>query len=1271
MNLGFTFVASTRRGAVERSCRLVSLLMGLAVFWVPTAVNGQSPSGRLVGTVIDITGAAIPGAEIKVRADATNAEFKTSSNEEGYFIVPSIPTGVYTVSASAQGFKLTHVRNVKVDAGAPTSLTIKLEAGSIVEQVTVSGGADLINKTSQTVGATIVGRQITELPLPSRDALDLALIQPGVATPGRPRTSSINGLPKGAINITIDGINVQDNFLRSSDGFFTYIRPRIDAIEEFSISTSNPGAEALGDGAVQISFVTKAGTNEFHGGAWWYHRNSALNSGYYFNSLSGVQKPFLLLNQIGGRLGGPILKNRLFFFGSYDEYRLPSSFFTTRTILTQNALRGIYTYRRTDNQQLEQVNLLQLAARNGFPGTVDPPIQAIIDKLNAGRGQASRFAVNPNADGLAFNVPTRDRRSFPTVRFDMNITERLHWEGVFNYQYFNAFPDTLNNRQPSFPGFVTAGGQKSNRFSISTALRSAITPRLTNEFRFGLQGGTAAFATEVGAADFPLGLRPIFGLMSEPFNNLPGSRRNTPVKTFIDNVSWLKGSHSFTFGGSTSLINSWVSSFGTFGGNVVASVFFGVRNTDPANEVFNPINFPGIDANNDLPIAGALYGLLVGRVTSLQGGIAVNERTRRYELGIPLVERNSQREFGFYGQDSWRARANLTVNLGLRWEYQGRLSNNNNIYSQTGIDGVYGVSGRGNIFRPGVLTGRPTVYIPLKDPAYDRDLNNFAPSIGLAWSPNFKNRILQKIFGSEGKSVFRGGYAIAYIREGMFTITTMLGANPGPFATATLDADREFPAGSVTFSRGLPQPTTSPSAFAFPFRQADFSFGTGLSPNAFDPGLRTAYVSQWSFGIQRELWRNSVIEFRYVGNHGTKLWRQVDLNEINIFENGFLREFFNARNNLEISRRMNRGANFRNQNLPGQVPLPIFEAAFGSRLTDFRAAQFVSFLDTGQAGALATALATNRSRYESLVRAGFPVNFWLVNPESSDAGSFLILNGADSSYHALQIDFRQRLSKGLLMQANYAWSKSLSSLFAVNASLFQDYRTIRAPGLNKGLSPFDINHAFKTNWIYELPFGPGKRWTTGFGPINKVIEGWEFHGIARIQSGRPFLLTSGRATVNEKDAGVVLRGGLTRRELENMIEVRKTTLPDGTGAVFYLPANLIGADGRANTQFIASPTTPGEFGSYIYLHGPGFVRFDLSAVKKTRITEKLNVEFRGEFLNAFNHQNFLVGGGAEASTAATSINSQTFGRVFSAYQDTSTTNDPGGRIIQFVFRINF
>src|SRR5262249_5385378 len=198
-------------------------------------------------------------------------------------------------------------------------ITVMLEVGAASESVTVTGGGELIQTQSANVNTTLVGRQITDIPTASRDALDLVLTMPGTATPGRPRTSTVNGLPKGALNITLDGVNVQDNLLKSSDGFFTYIRPRTDAIDEVTVSTSNPGAESAAEGAVQIKFVTKSGTNDYHGGLYWYHRNPVLNANYWFNNAllppdktGAAPRQRVLLNQPGGKIGGPIVIPHLF-----------------------------------------------------------------------------------------------------------------------------------------------------------------------------------------------------------------------------------------------------------------------------------------------------------------------------------------------------------------------------------------------------------------------------------------------------------------------------------------------------------------------------------------------------------------------------------------------------------------------------------------------------------------------------------------------------------------------------------------------------------------------------------------------------------------------------------------------------------------------------------------------------------------------------------------------------------------------------------------------
>jgi len=313
--------------------KLACLVASLGIF-VATSMGQSGSTGNLSGTVTDPNGAVVAGANVVVKNVGTNQEFTTQTNGEGFFRVPSLGSGIYSATITAQGFKQSLVTDIKIDVGLTSTISIALEVGGSSETVTVVGGGELLKSDNATIGTTLTGRQITDIPTASRDALDLVLALPGTATPGRPRTSTVNGLPKGALNITIDGVNVQDNLLKSSDGYFTYIRPRTDAIDEVTISTSNPGAESSGEGAVQIKFVTKGGTNEFHGGLYWYHRNTSLNSNYWFNNATLNPDPVdqtaprtrNLLNQPGGKIGGPIIipklfdgRGKAFFFVNYEE----------------------------------------------------------------------------------------------------------------------------------------------------------------------------------------------------------------------------------------------------------------------------------------------------------------------------------------------------------------------------------------------------------------------------------------------------------------------------------------------------------------------------------------------------------------------------------------------------------------------------------------------------------------------------------------------------------------------------------------------------------------------------------------------------------------------------------------------------------------------------------------------------------------------------------------------------------------------------------------
>jgi len=449
------------------------------------------------------------------------------------------------------------------------------------------------------------------------------------------------------------------------------------------------------------------------------------------------------------------------------------------------------------------------------------------------------------------------------------------------------------------------------------------------------------------------------------------------------------------------------------------------------------------------------------------------------------------------------------------------------------------------------------------------------------------------------------------------------------------------------------------------------------------------------------------MEVRYVGNRGHRLWRQIDINEPNTLENGFAKEFALAQQNLIANINAGRGRNFRYFGPgTGTNPLPILLANFsgvnpanaaacgGSGQPScgtgssalyasafFANATFNAALNPLSPSVIGFASTLSGSANNSTFRprrddAGLPANFFRVNPDVL-GDPFLVDNGTQTWYDAFQIEFRRRMSKGLLLQGNYTFSKSQTNFYASSSSVFKNYFSLHDVSLDKGIGPYDITHSFKTNFIYELPFGRGQRFLSGSGGlVNGFLGGWGFNGSIRIQSGNP---------VNFGNVQLV---GMTRDELQKLIEVRK-----GITTVFFLPEDVITNTTRAFATGFNSTTNqpvytsgvptgrfiaPAGFGNCqsayvgkcgitnLVLKGPRFVRPDLSIVKKIKFTETNNLELRAEFLNAFNAPNFIIGNSANDVNAGPLT-----GIISNAYQDTSTTNDPGGRLVQLVVRWNF
>ncbi|MDQ3711138.1 MAG: TonB-dependent receptor [Acidobacteriota bacterium] len=1302
-------------------------------------------TGSIAGTVVDQNGAVVPNATVIVTGES-GQEFTATTSDNGTYRIPAVANGIYNVSVTSPGFKKSIVSNVKVDVGSPTTIDSTLEVGDVAQTVEITSGGEVLQTQTATVGTTITGRQITETPIASRDALDLVGLLPGTATVGRPRSASINGLPKGSLSITIDGVDVQDNLLRSSDGYFTYVRPRVDAIEEVTVSTTNPGAESSGDGAVQIKFVTKRGTNDYRGGLFWQHRNTDLNANYWYSNRDGVRdangkavRQKIILNQYGGRLGGPLPflnfgdrggpifnsgKDRAFFFVNYEEFRQPESQSRTRVILTPAAQAGNYSY--IVGGQTVTRNLFTIAAANNQLSTPDPTVSRLLTQIRAattGTGSITPITSSPNVQNFNFSPAGLQVRKFLALRFDFNLTKNHSLEFVTNRQKFVPSKDFLNGQDERFPGFPSYT-QGSNRNSYAAAVRSTFGTNIVNEARYAVSTGLSEFSAGISPDDFAfqggyaLGIDAAGATTATSRNSY--SNRNTPTYDFTDTVTWIAGSHNISFGGQYKLIRAEGSSIG----RIVPTVSFGIDSSETiAFNMFNATNFPGASAAQ-LTAARGLYATLIGRVSAFTT-TAFLTPDGTYQENAEQSRIAKQNTYGLFVQDSWRVRPNFTVNYGLRWQPQTAfVALSRGIYTRLeNFDQVYGVSGAGNIFKPGTLTGTVPRVVAIEEgeKAYPDDWNNFAPTIGVVWSPNFGEKgFLKTLFGSSGRSVFRGGYSVSFVREGFNLLESISGSNPGGSLSASRSPSLSTPTNPFIVGTNL-RDANNPNLRAAPFPSTP-SFPITLrlsdSTNAFSPDLKTGSVHSFSFGYQRELDKDTVVEFRYVGNRGVDLQRQYDINEFNTIENGFAAEFALAQANLYANIAAGRGATFAYAGPgTGTSPLPILLSYFNPPATNLPnvAASYLpaNFANTTLVSQLSrnapniigfgsgTNFLDNATRRANGIANGRPSNFFYVNPTTAPTniggtifgGSYIIDNSLKTWYDSGVIEVRRRLSGGLRLQANYVWSKAQSNAYSSSSVVFAGF-TQREGGLDlaKNVQAFDIRHQFKFDGTYDLPFGRGRTFFSNANwLVNSLIGGFTIFPTIRWQSGSPFSL------------GNVTLVGMTVKELQKEIKVRK-----GPNVVTYLPDDIIlntqrafniDVTNTANNGYGTTFGTGGPQGKFIapagfgncqqryagecgfnnlILYGPGFFKFDVSVAKKFIIDEKRNVELRATFLDALNRPNFRVGGWAadvvnSNAGIVSAVGGATFGQLGngSAYQDISTTNDPGGRLIDIMLRINF
>ncbi len=1239
----------------------------------------QSTVGRLNGTVSGPDG-LLPGATVTVTDNQTGRSFTTTTNDSGSYQFEQLNFGTYTVRVTASGFKTYIASDLKIDANRTSTLNPNLEIGDISAEVTVQAGADIINSSNAELTTTVSPKQVLDLPINGRNPLALLNLQAGVNA----TSNSINGQRSSSVNYTRDGVNVQDNFIRT--GGFVQDRPTVDDTGEFTVVTQNSGAELGNGGSTQVLLVTPRGGSDFHGALYAYNRNSQFAANEFGNNSSGVEKPFLNRIQFGGNLSGPIpmpgfgegtpalFKDKGFFFVNYERFLLrQTNSATTRTLLPQFR-DGTFSYTGNDGNPYT-VNVLTGAGLTGpIPAasngvlSVDPTIQSRI--LANMPTQANSVTQNGGlTQNSIFNVKDNTTRDTFITRIDAEINDNHSIYGVYR------FVDNKDNRPDVEFGFDPepfVNVTSYNRFFV-TAWRAIFGSSLTNEFRVSYTDNDPFFAESPNfPTDFVIGGLP-FGI-TDPLPSFQDQGRVTNQYTIQDNASYSFGNHTMRFGG-----------------EFIAQVIDTQTN-------FNRVPIYNVTAGNNailaLPTAlfpGGIGGTDLGRVESLRGflgGIIGSGTVAANYQGPntgPVLGSTSQQNFryqtyGFYISDQWRVRPNLTVTAGLRWDYWTPLNNPDQVYLEPDLEGATDF----DTIRTNLLdsTGQ---YVIIGNNAgkagdfFKPDYNNFGPNVSVAWSPSFDGGIGKILFGGEqGRSTIRGGFRIGYINDEFIRGSdNALGGNQGLDSTV-----RALQNGSTALNARfdnlpgftLPAFQSPPISFATGNANAGNFFNTVF---AVDPKLEMQQNYEWNVGYQRELGFDTVFEVRYVGGMSNNMHQAYDFNQVRINEGNFLQDFLTLRSNCQAYIAANNAnpANTKRyldgrcsyleyRGLSGVPPAGTVPVNSGSGIAN------AFYLPTSTAQGVVGQAALTWVLNKSFISGLFDSNTLLNNGNAGVVD--LLTNAGKYRYNALQAEIRRRFTDGLQFQANYTFQKTLTDSGTDSQSRFNPYLDYDNQGLEYARADYDRTHTVNINTTYELPFGKGKPFLNQSGWVDKVFGGFQLNAIVNISSGAPISIKDINGTLNRtgRSNRQTANSSLSEAQIKDLVGINIAN--DGT--VYFIDPSVIGPSGSAtNGNVTGTPddrfpgqvffrVQPGQTGTLqrAFLNGPWYYNADVGVIKNIRIGERYRVQLRAEAFNVFNTTNWFIG----QNTGTFDVDTTTFGQI-------PLTNTYSPRIMQFAFRFEF
>ncbi|HKG98376.1 MAG TPA: TonB-dependent receptor [Pyrinomonadaceae bacterium] len=1219
------------------------LLVGLCTL----TVFAQQGVSIVRGTVKDPQGNVVPGAAVKLISQATNATRTATTTDDGLFSFEAVQVGDYKIEVEAAGFKKGVTTDIHALVSTPTSVDVQLEVGNIAESVTVSATSAelLVNREDATLGSTFVNKQITQLPLEARNVPSLLTLQTATT-----RDGYVAGSRADQANITLDGVDIneaQTNTIVGADpangtdienlspSNSTVLRLNSEAIEEFRVTTTNPNANQGRSAGAQVSLVTKSGTNDWHGAAFEFYRTSAFAANNFFNNKAGhfaptdvavltgsakvgdpkVPRPPLIRHTFGGALGGPIIKDRAFFFYSFEGDRITQSNSVLRNVPLPSLGQGLVRYRTTGGA----IATLNLTALNSiFPvGTNPLAVQALA--AAAARYPANDFSIGDqfNTGGFRFNAPIPVKRNSHAGKFDFNLTSKQQ-----AFVRVNVIYDLLG-REQQFPD-TPAPNIWSHPSGIAAGHTWTLTNNVINSFRYGYT--REAFTQQGDSAENSISFRFVFS----PLTFSRTLTRITPVHNFTDDVSWVKQSHSFGFGTNLRLIsNKRVSFANSFDSAITNPSFFSGGGSSISNR---------INALAPSPIVGSAVGVqnsvtaLIGRFSQYSGNFLFGQEGNLLPIGTPSEREFATQEYDLYAQDSWKIRPHLTLTYGLRYTISKPVYEKKGFEVRTDIP-------LSDVFRlRQEAAARGENYVtPLTlvlsgpannaDPLYSWDKNNFQPRVAVAWSPSFRSGFLGSVFGRNNQSVFRGGFAVTNDYYGQqlavsFDLNNTLGFSSSDTIAANTFNVTTRPAPQFTgfgqAVRTLPR-ITIPGNISFP-RTQPFSSDPAAQSARIESTLDSKIVApinySWNFTYERELPKGLVIQTSYIGRIARNLIASRDVMALNnLVDPKSGMDWYTAAGILEQLRRQ--GVD------PSQVPqLPFFANFLPPNIAELiNSNYFGSMFPCDPDEDFCVNTGFNQTQAVYAVALGFYGNDWtdtqdviedglgkniFFHPQYGALSAFSSV--AKSNYHAGTLSIRERLGRSLTMDFNYTLSHSFDDASGLQTSAAFGAAFILNPLRQQDSysnSDFDVRHIINANAVWEMPFGRGRHFFSGAGKLaNAFVGGWQLGGIFRWNSGLPIFSPYDDArwatNWNAQSSGVRVK------------DVKSCPVQGGK----LFGACLFEAYKSWRGAF------PGETGDRNVLRLPGYVNLDMGLSKSFDMpwseTQKLQLRF--EVFNLTNTQ---------------------------------------------------